>query len=314
MGGMGADIDPWLQDEGIYARFVASLNDYAVVIIDAQGRVASWNPAASTITGYSPDEIIGKPFEIFYTTEAKTVGHPERELNAAAATGRYEEEGWRVRKDGSRLWASIAITPLYDDEGVLRGYGKVVRDLTERKQAEEQQTNVMKLLEATASTDFLTGLPNRRAWDEGIARALAFAGRHERPLSVAMIDLDNFKDFNDEHGHKAGDRFMKQAVGAWRDTLRAEDLLARYGGEEFTVLMPECTEDDAIRVLERLRRKTPTGATCSIGVAEWDREESEDSLIGRADRALYASKAAGRDRLTSSYGTSGTLRALPGHP
>jgi diguanylate cyclase (GGDEF)-like protein/PAS domain S-box-containing protein len=310
---MGEPIDPWLQDEGIYGRLVASLEGYAVVVLDIDGRVASWSPGATQINGYSPDEIIGENFEVFYTAEARASGHPLRELGAAAAKGRYEEEGWRVRKDGSRFWASVVITALHDDEGRLRGYGKVIRDLTERKQADEQQENVMHLLEATASTDFLTGLPNRRAWDEGIARALAFAARHERPLSVAMIDLDNFKDYNDVQGHKAGDRFLKQAAGVWRDALRSEDLLSRYGGEEFTVLMPECTEDDAIRVLDRLRRRTPEGVTCSIGVAEWDREESEDSLIGRADRALYASKAAGRDRLTSSYGTSDALEALPGH-
>jgi diguanylate cyclase (GGDEF)-like protein/PAS domain S-box-containing protein len=310
---MRTQIDPWLQDEGIYGRLVATLHGYAVVILDTDGRVASWNPGATRINGYLLDEIIGENFEVFYTAEARAVGHPKRELDAAAAKGRYEEEGWRVRQDGSRFWASVVITALHDDEGKLRGYGKVIRDLTERKQADEQQENVMHLLEATASTDFLTGLPNRRAWDEGIARALAFAARHERPLSVAMIDLDNFKDYNDEQGHKAGDRFLKQAAGVWRDALRSEDLLSRYGGEEFTVLMPECTEDDAIQVLERLRRRTPAGVTCSIGVAEWDREESEDSLIGRADRALYASKAAGRNRLTSSYGTSGTLEAVPGH-
>ena len=113
-------------------------------------------------------------------------------------------------------------------------------------------------------------------------------------MCVAMVDLDNFKSYNDRFGHQAGDRVLKEAASAWRLQVRSTDLLARYGGEEFVVLLPACALDDAVRIVERLRAVTPQ-VTCSIGVASWDFQESADELVERADQALYAAKAAGRD-------------------
>jgi diguanylate cyclase (GGDEF)-like protein/PAS domain S-box-containing protein len=151
-------------------------------------------------------------------------------------------------------------------------------------------------LEQMARTDDLTGLPNRRAWEEQLPTELARAWREERPLCVAMLDLDHFKDFNDRQGHQAGDRLLKQAAGAWRTSLRPYDTLARYGGEEFSVILPGCTLDDALGLVERLRQQTPEGETCSAGIAEWDGAEQAEGLVGRADAALYRAKRGGRDR------------------
>lgn len=155
-------------------------------------------------------------------------------------------------------------------------------------------------LEASARTDDLTGLPNRRAWEHELPRELSRAQRDERPVCVAMLDLDRFKWFNDERGHQAGDRLLKQAAAAWSEQLRASDMLARYGGEEFAVLLPGCTLHDAQALLERLRLSMPEAQTVSAGVACWDGVESPDALVGRADRALYSAKRAGRDRLIAS--------------
>jgi len=119
------------------------------------------------------------------------------------------------------------------------------------------------------------------------------------PLCVAPIDLDNFKAFNDQHGHQAGDRLLKAAGAAWWANLRKADLLVRYGGEEFAVLLPDCGLDDAMAIAERLRTAQPEG-TCSIGVAEWVSNESVDELVRRADQALYAAKAGGRNRCCAS--------------
>jgi diguanylate cyclase (GGDEF)-like protein len=113
---------------------------------------------------------------------------------------------------------------------------------------------------------------------------------------VALLDLDLFKAFNDEFGHQAGDRLLKQAAAAWSSELRATDLVARYGGEEFALALPGMGPDEAGEVLERLRRATPEGQSCSAGAVWWDGEESGAELIGRADDALYAAKRAGRDR------------------
>ncbi len=152
-------------------------------------------------------------------------------------------------------------------------------------------------LEESARTDDLTGLPNRRAWDQELPRELARATRSERQVCVAMLDLDRFKEFNDERGHQAGDRLLKQAGRAWAQQLRSSDMLARYGGEEFAVLLPGCGLPDAQRVLERLRLSMPDAETVSVGVACWDGTESVEELVGRADSALYEAKRAGRDRL-----------------
>ena len=110
--------------------------DYAIFMLDPQGRVVTWNSGAERIKGYEADEIIGQHFSKFYPQEAIDRGWPEHELKVAAADGRFEDEGWRLRKDGSRLWANVIITALRDDKGQLRGFSKVTRDLTERKQAE----------------------------------------------------------------------------------------------------------------------------------------------------------------------------------
>jgi diguanylate cyclase (GGDEF)-like protein len=145
-----------------------------------------------------------------------------------------------------------------------------------------------------ASTDSLTGLPNRRAWEARLQQA-TLGGE---PAMLAMLDLDHFKDYNDTHGHPAGDRLLRQTAAAWRDELRAGDFLARVGGEEFALLLPATSSSDAASVVERLRARMPYGQTCSAGIVARRPAETDDSLVARADEALYASKASGRDRIT----------------
>ena len=154
-------------------------------------------------------------------------------------------------------------------------------------------------LEGLARTDALTGVPNRRVWEEELPRELDRARRMGTSLCVAILDLDNFKHYNDRYGHQAGDRVLKEAASAWRAQMRSSDLLARYGGEEFVLLLPRCAIDDAIQIVERLRTVTPL-VTCSVGVASWDFRESGDELVGRADQALYTAKADGRNRYASA--------------
>ncbi len=119
------------------ALLVSSAQDYAIFMLDPEGRVATWNAGAEKTKGYTRDEIVGRHFSAFYTEEDIARNHPEEELRLAIRDGRYQEEGWRVRKDGTRFWADIVITPLYDDTGTLVGYGKVSRDLTARRRHEQ---------------------------------------------------------------------------------------------------------------------------------------------------------------------------------
>jgi PAS domain S-box-containing protein len=120
-----------------YRLLVDSVNDYAIITLDVDGNVTTWNKGAARIKGYTPEEIIGRHFSCFYPQEKIRARLPERELRAAATEGRFEDEGWRVRKDGSQFWANVIITALRDQAGNLVGFGKVTRDLTEQKQAEE---------------------------------------------------------------------------------------------------------------------------------------------------------------------------------
>jgi diguanylate cyclase (GGDEF)-like protein len=174
-----------------------------------------------------------------------------------------------------------------------------------------ERSDLLARLEASARTDELTGLLNRRAWEEQLPREMARARRQSDPLCIAMLDLDFFKNYNDQRGHQAGDRLLKQSAAAWAAELRATDTLARYGGEEFTVALPGCTLANAKTIVERLRAAMPADQTVSAGVACWNGRESAEELVGRADAALYEAKRTGRDRLVTAGGTPpGELRSV----
>jgi diguanylate cyclase (GGDEF)-like protein len=159
-----------------------------------------------------------------------------------------------------------------------------------------QRENLTVSLNRMARTDALTGLPNRRAWDEALDRELAMADRTATAVCIALLDLDHFKEFNDLNGHPAGDTHLKDAAMLWRVRLRSADLIARYGGEEFAVLLTATDGHQAQQVIESLRACVPSGETVSAGIAQWDGIESGAELLVRADRALYQAKRNGRNR------------------
>jgi len=153
-------------------------------------------------------------------------------------------------------------------------------------------SSLSRRLKTQATTDLLTGLPNRRGWEHSLQREFARAMRRRSPLCVAVLDLDNFKALNDASGHLAGDRVLRTAAAAWLGLLRDTDVLARYGGDEFALILPDCTPQKATEIIDRLSSSTE-GSTCSVGVAWAGESDDPSSLIGRADRALYEAKAAG---------------------
>ncbi len=159
-----------------------------------------------------------------------------------------------------------------------------------------ERSDLLERLGTQARTDALTGLPNRRTWDEQLPLEIERARAAQRPLSVAILDMDRFRAYNEAHGHPGGDRLLKETTAAWRGVVRAVDVVARYGGEEFGVLLPGAGSQEAVAVVERARAVTPAGQTCSAGIATWDGVESASALVARADRALYDAKQAGRDR------------------
>src|SRR4051812_24957031 len=209
---------------------------------------------------------------------------------------------------GAALWE-----PVLKDEGAAVGVLAVYwRDRLEDLSSEIQRAirllaleaaiaidrgELLGRLEIAARTDDLTGLLNRRAWDEELGRELSRADRSGAALCVAILDLDRFKLYNDTYGHQAGDRFLRQISGTWSQSLRTGDIIARYGGEEFALALPGTNLEHAQQMLDRLRENLPEDQTCSAGVCQWDGSESAEQLTARADTLLYAAKAAGRDRV-----------------
>jgi diguanylate cyclase (GGDEF)-like protein len=183
------------------------------------------------------------------------------------------------------VWTAVASTVCV---AVLRLVAEV------RRQAAE--------LERLASTDSLTGLPNRRVWEDALPRELARSQRAGTPVAIALLDLDHFKTYNDHNGHQGGDLLLKEAAAAWPVELRESDLLARHGDEEFALLLPDCGTADAADVVEKVRRATPAEATSSAGVAVWNGIETADQLIRRAGEALSEAKRSGRDRTVVAHG------------
>jgi diguanylate cyclase (GGDEF)-like protein len=154
-----------------------------------------------------------------------------------------------------------------------------------------EHVHVLEQLELTRTlsrTDELTGLPNRRAWEELLRVTL---GGDQGPVCAALLDLDGFKTYNDRLGHPAGDALLKAAGAAWRASLRAPDMVARIGGDEFAVLMPGCALEQARHVVRRLQGAVPPGVSASAGLVAWDGVESGDQLMARVDASLYEAKS-----------------------
>lgn len=151
-------------------------------------------------------------------------------------------------------------------------------------------------LDTLARTDALTGVANRRAWDEELLRALERSKRTGLPLCVVLVDLDHFKKFNDAHGHQAGDRLLSDMSAAFTAELRRDDQIARYGGEEFALLLNGCDAAQARATLERLSKVMPQRQTFSAGIVQCDGSEDARAVEALADRALYQAKFTGRRR------------------
>jgi diguanylate cyclase (GGDEF)-like protein len=177
----------------------------------------------------------------------------------------------------------------------LAGSTAVALERARLKQEIERRRVTEEDLRELSERDALTGVLNRRAWDQLLSSALRTG---TQPLHVALLDLDHFKDYNDRNGHLAGDELLRRAARAWRAAVRGGDVLARYGGEEFAVLLAGCEENRAIEIAERLRQATSDEQCVSIGLARWDGKESAEGLVDRADRALYEAKRSGRNRVT----------------
>jgi diguanylate cyclase (GGDEF)-like protein len=231
-------------------------------------------------------------FSALHTVTDAQELHPHFEAGAAL---------WQpVLRDKGTAVGVLAVYWREPLEQVGRETERAVRLLALEAAIAIERGELLGRLEMAARTDDLTGLLNRRAWDEELGRELARADRDGGRLCVAVLDLDRFKAYNDTNGHQAGDRFLKQMAGAWSARLRSGDILARYGGEEFALALPGTDLRQAEVMLERLRECLPDGSTCSVGVCLWNGQESAERLTARADSALYTAKDSGRNRIVTT--------------
>jgi diguanylate cyclase (GGDEF)-like protein/PAS domain S-box-containing protein len=260
-----------------------------IALVAPDGRFLRVNRPLCEMLGYDEPALLAATFQdITHPDDLDAdLGHVQAMLDGEIRT--YEMEKRYFRADGSVIWVLLSVSLVRDDAGRPRYFISQIQDIDERKQAHGE-------LEHLANHDPLTGVLNRRAWDRELARAIAEASRLDRTLAVALIDLDDFKQLNDTHGHDAGDRALIGAARRWRSQLRAADLLARVGGDEFAVLLPDCDGQHLDAIVRRLKQPRPGAPGCSIGLAGWQPGEDAAALMRRADRALYADKTRTQSR------------------
>ncbi len=268
----------------------------------------------SDLIGRYPASLSPKP----QTDERQSEMRKEIEA-AAQAHGSHRFEWTHTRFDGTDFPTEIVLTPvtLGGEPAMLA----VWHDLTERKEAEQRIRDYAVILEFQkreleqvnrelcdlATTDGLTGLKNHRAFQERLAAECETARRHHLPLSLLLLDVDHFKQYNDTFGHPAGDAVLKQVARLLKQTTRDCDFAARYGGEEFVVILPQTSQANAVKAAERCRVSIEAAAwdcrtvTASFGVATLSLDNPDsDSLIAAADQALYAAKYNGRNQVMST--------------
>ena len=238
------------------------------VVMTDVGRIVYANDAFIAIIGYTLEELQRAPslVDLVVPEERELLTARLRECPRQPQVGTHYE-AVMLAKGNRRIVTENAVRLLPEE-----GPGRVVafvRDITVRRRAEDD-------LEAAARVDAVTQVPNRRAWDEELARALARAKRSNQPLCIAMLDLDRFKSYNDDWGHQRGDRLLQEVAGLWMGSLRQVDFLARYGGDEFAVIIADSDVEGAQAVLARLATATLGHQTISVGLAAWDHEQSAE--------------------------------------
>lgn len=304
-------------------------------VLNPRRRVVIWNRACERLTGVAASEVIGttKHWRAFYEkqryclADLVALGRPDKlgslypEHTIPDDGLGFSAENWCVMpRLGNQLYLAIDAGPIHDEDGKLIAVVETLRDMTDQKRAETA-------LKTLAASDGLTGLANRRSFDQTLAMEWSRARRTKKPLSLLFADVDHFKLYNDLHGHQKGDECLRAVAAViGENTFRPADLSARYGGEEFATIMPETDQEGACKVAERLRDvvaglRLTHGApgvgplvTLSIGIATQIPGEDvcAEWLLRQADQALYAAKHSGRNRVVSADNVLATFARAGG--
>lgn len=290
------------------AALVESSED-PIIGLTLEGMITDWNPAAERLYGYSPAEALGASIAMLVPPERRgRSGSLLAKVRAGEAVRQVDTQ--RMAKDGRRIDVSISMALIRDHAGRIVGAAAFTRDITERRRIEQELERLNSALAEQARRDPLTGLGNRLRLEEDLAIYDARRVRYGHCYCVLPCDLDHFKALNDRQGHQAGDRVLRAVADSLVQENRTSDAVYRYGGEELLVLLAEQTLEGALIVCERMREAVHRLAlphpendagvvTISVGAAacpEGDRTDSADA-IRRADWALYAAKAHGRNRV-----------------
>jgi diguanylate cyclase (GGDEF)-like protein/PAS domain S-box-containing protein len=278
---------------------VFSSSQEGIVIADANNEFLDVNPAFTQITGYTREEVIGKNPKVLSS------GRQDKAFYAAMWQSLQQKKAWRGeiwnrRKSGEIYAELLSIAVICDDEGRVQRYVGVFSDISYLKTHEAE-------LSLVANYDALTGIPNRRLQADRMDQAIARAQRSGRMLSVCYIDLDGFKQVNDQYGHEAGDQLLVEVTRRMQEALRAGDTLARLGGDEFVVLFNDlASTQECYQILDRILQivampvligSHTVTVSASIGVTfHSSANEDGDTLLRHADQAMYIAKQTGKSR------------------
>jgi diguanylate cyclase (GGDEF)-like protein/PAS domain S-box-containing protein len=281
-----------------YRLLIENAVDHAIMRIDKDGKINSWNTGAQALFGYTEEEILGKPSSILFIPEDIAKQEDRREMQTALEKGHCDDDRWHARKDGSQFWSSGIVTPVKDEHGNDNGFVKILRDLTDRKLAQEHNVYL-------AQHDSLTALPNRGKFNGELAQAIRDAAATKSTVAVLFIDLDRYKHINDLLGHHIGDGLLVCVARRLTDILGKSTLIARLGGDEFGVILKGVSSQtdlafQAGRLIKELSKpfmyqahEITIGA--SIGIALYPKDSVDpNDLLSYADMAMYHAKNNGR--------------------
>lgn len=294
----------------------------AGITIDSHGRIQEWNRACLSLLGLQEHLLFERSFVDVICPPGMEQTLQEQIDALLSGTPLIDAEWHYVQQNGvfrHLLWNAI---PLTDPHGTINGALNTLLDITNLKRTEQQVRQysvqleqqqeelrqVNELLQKQATTDGLTGLNNHRAFQEAFVQEFQRAARYQQPLSVLMIDVDHFKQYNDSFGHPAGDEVLKCVASILKENARATDYVARYGGEEFVIVLSNTNEESAFAVADRTRRMIEEypwitrPITISLGLSSLRASvDSTAQLLNEADQALYKSKMCGRNRVTQHF-------------
>ena len=271
------------------------------MVLDAELRLVRWNRACEQLLGYSAEQLAapGAVLDLIPAAERAAAIAAAREVLAGESPVQAEFS-WRTRDGSLRLieWSGTALT---GQDGNVSHIVATGVDVTDERRWDEERVATEERLRHIADHDALTGLFNRRRFEEELERHIAHGRRYGISGALLLLDLDDFKEVNDGYGHKAGDTVLTAVADVLDSRLRETDVVARFGGDEFAVLMPVGGETEAAELAELLtaavHREVPTPAGplyASAGYAIFDGETTSDEVLSRADDAMYADKGAAR--------------------